>query len=224
MKIAVCGTPSVGKTRFVENFVKQWPGYKITNRKPEDSKLYVPESRADLHSLDKIFQEKVDEAMFYEGKADVLHDGCLVDALAHIFMFFLVNDNADRDILKKYEALFNTAISFYDIIFYISFNNKVNQEANGDQEMTKEEFLFYTGLDNVYGSIIDEYNDGNVTLFPFDKKEGCPPLIELAGSDSERIKMATLYVNKDGSAYGKEDSLIADFLGAGKKPRPGFRS
>lgn len=211
MKIAVCGAPTVGKTRFVDNFIKKWTSYK-RNRIDAEKDLLVPESRDDIAKLDKIHDMFVDSATFYTGKCDVIHDGCLIDSMAHIYMFFGLHKDAKDNAMQKWIALARTAIQFYDIIFYISFNNKINQE-NDMTEMTEAEFLYCTGLDNIYRALHNLYWAGeDAAIFPFKSKDGCPPIIEIAGNDDERIKLASLYINDDGSAYGKEESLITDFL------------
>ena len=211
MKIAVCGAPTVGKTRFVDNFIKKWPMYK-RNRIDAEKDLLLPTSRDDISKLDKLHDMFVDSAMFYTGKCDVIHDGCLIDSMAHIYMFFAMHKDAKDNVMLKWLALSRTAIQFYDIIFYISFNNKINQE-NDTTEMEEAEFLYYTSLDNIYRALFNVYCAGqDAAIFPFDSKDGCPPIIEIAGNDDERIKLASLYINDDGTAYGKEESLITDFL------------
>lgn len=216
MKIAVCGAPTVGKTRFVESFIDKWNGYKAGRVADEQKALMVPSSRDDIAALDKLLNFHVDDAMFYEGKADVVHDGCLMDSMAHIFSFFGRHQEAKSDVMQKYTALFRTAIQYYDIIFYISFNNRLNQE-NDKVIMTSDEFMFLTGLDNIYNAMYQTYMTGEDSgLFPFSTKEGCPPIIELAGTTDERIKLAQLYINEDGSAYGKENSLLTDFFTGNK--------
>lgn len=212
MKIAICGTPTVGKTKFIDKFLENWNSYKLVKRSEDENNLMKPESRYDISKLDKILNYQVDNALFYEGKNDVISDGCLIDAMAHIMMFFAMHPEAKDDVMQKFLALFKTSISYYDIIFYISFNNQINKE-NNDVSMTEDEYSYLFGLDNIYREIFNLYQTGEESsLFPFNSKEGCPPIIELAGTTDERIKLTSLYINSDGSAYGKEDSLLTGFF------------
>ena len=65
-------------------------------------------------------------------------------------------------------------------------------------------------MDNIFSAIFRTYFDQQGPFFKF---EDCPAVIELFGNPEERIEILKLYVNKDGVAYGEEDSLVTDALG-----------
>ena len=57
-----------------------------------------------------------------------------------------------------------------------------------------------------------EYLDGKRIWLP---QEDTPAIIELFGTPAERIEMAKLYINEEGSAYGESDSLVAEHMTEG---------
>lgn len=196
MKIAFCGVPTVGKTALIDKFVKMIPSY--VKSSPKDPELYSVASRYDISKLDKIMDEFVNEAMFTEGKSNVVHDGCIIDALAHIYMFFGMNENAKTEILAKYHGLMYAAIQYYDVIFYIPYRTKYKKDL---EKITKDEFLYLMKLDEFYSAIVDEWKKGNQNMFPFGSSMGCPPIIEVFGTTvDEQMSVLNLYVDENGNA------------------------
>ena len=196
MKIAVCGVPTVGKTELIENVMKMWPDYVKSCDK--DEKLYNPESRYDISKLDKIMDEFVNEAMFVEGRKNVIHDGCVFDAFAHILMFFGMHPEADPAVLAKYQGLFYAAIQYYDVIFYIPYRTKYKKDLD---KITKDEFVYLTKLDEFYSEIFNQWKQNNESMFPFTSSMGCPPIIEIFGKTvADQINVISLYVDENGDA------------------------
>lgn len=196
MKIAFCGVPTVGKTDLINEVVKIWPSY--IKSVDKDSELYSVESRFDIGKLDKIMDEFVNSAMFVEGKKNIVHDGCIIDALAHIYMFFGMHPEANTEILAKYHGLIYAAIQYYDVIFYIPYRTKFKRDL---EKITKEEFLYLTKLDEFYAAIFDEWKKTNKSMFPFDSKLGCPPIIEVFGTTLEdQVQILKLYIDENGDA------------------------
>lgn len=196
MKIAFCGVPTVGKTELVQEIVKTWPSF--IKSVDKDPKLYCEESRYDIGKLDKIMDEFVNEAMFVEGKKNIVHDGCILDALAHIYMFFGMHPEGNTDILAKYHGLMYAAIQYYDIIFYVPYRTKYKRDI---EKITKEEFLYLTKLDEFYSAIFDEWKKTNKSMFPFTAKLGCPPIIEVFGTTLEdQMSIVKLYIDENGDA------------------------
>ena len=196
MKIAFCGVPTVGKTDLVKMIMEKWPDYiKSVDKNPD---LYCEAARNDIGMLDKIMDEFVNEAMFVEGKKNIVHDGCVLDALAHIYMFFGMHPEANSDILAKYHGLMYAAIQYYDIIFYVPYRTKYKRDL---EKITKDEFLYYTKLDEFYSAIFDEWKKTNKSMFPFTSKLGCPPIIEVFGQTAEdQLAMLQLYIDENGDA------------------------
>lgn len=200
MKIAFCGVPTVGKTDLIKKVREIWPDY----LKPadKDPSLYCEESRFDIAKLDKIMDEFVNEAMFVEGKKNVVHDGCIIDALAHIYMFFGMHPEANTSVLAKYHGLLYAAIQYYDVIFYVPYRTKYKRDI---EKITKEEFLYYTKLDEFYSAIFDEWKNTNKSMFPFDAKLGCPPIIEVFGQTlDDQLAILKLYIDENGDAVPPE--------------------
>ncbi len=196
MKIAFCGVPTVGKTDLINEVVKIWPSY--IKSVDKNGELYSVESRFDIGKLDKIMDEFVNSAMFVEGKKNIVHDGCIIDALAHIYMFFGMHPEANTEILAKYHGLVYAAIQYYDVIFYIPYRTKFKRDL---EKITKEEFLYLTKLDEFYAAIFDEWKKTNKSMFPFDSKLGCPPIIEVFGTTLEdQVQMLKLYIDENGDA------------------------
>ena len=53
------------------------------------------------------------------------------------------------------------------------------------------------------------YLSGDGRIFP---KEDCPAFIEIYGTPLERIKLTSLYIDKNGKPYGDDKSLINDIV------------
>ena len=211
MKIAFCGVPGSGKTEVINKLLEQWPMYTKPNEK--NVELFTKESRFDIAKLDKIHNDFVDEAMWCEGKSNIVHDGCVLDSIAHLYLFFAMHPEADDSIIYKYQGLVNACIRYYDIIFYIPFRTKFKSAEITDPE----EFVYCSSLDNFYSSIQGLWKEGDNTLFPFDCTEGSPPLIEIFGTTPEKLALLKFYINTDGGAYGKDETLITPDIISGIK-------
>lgn len=195
MKIAICGVPTVGKKDVAEALKEKWPSYEVATC---DDPIFCVDSRFDIAKLDNIMDIFVDRAMFCDGKKDVVHDGCVLDALAHIYMFFGMHPEANTSVLAKYHAMLYAAIQYYDIIFYIPYRTKYKQDL---EKITKDEFMYLVKLDEFYSSIYDEWKKGNNKMFPFEANLGCPPIIELFGTTmKDKMNVLALYIDDDGNA------------------------
>ena len=195
MRIAICGVPRVGKTDLARKIAEIWPSYECVLN--DDPRLRL-ESRFDISKLDGIMDMFVDRAQFADGKKNVIHDGCILDALAHIYMFFGMNEGANDSILAKYHGLMYAAIQYYDAIFYVPYRTKFKRDVD---EITKDEFLYLTKLDEFYGAIFDEWKKGNSAMFPFKSSMGCPPIIEVFGTTTEdQMHVVELYLDDKGDA------------------------
>ena len=67
------------------------------------------------------------------------------------------------------------------------------------------DLTFREEIDNIFKAFCDSYHKHDKKIFdPNDS----PAVIEIFGSQQERIKMVEFYVNEDGNMYGEDDSLI----------------
>jgi predicted ATPase len=214
MRICVSSVAGTGKSTFVKDFVKNWPDYKSSGNTYRD---LIKEKSLNLNKEgNKVSQEIIlncllDEAMKYTKEDNVIHDRGTIDNLVYTLWLKAKNKGEiDDNFLQKTFQLVKQSMFFYDVIFYIPYDDEtVVKEERENRETDK---LYNSELDNFFKGVNSMYYDKNVNLFPFNDDNGVPALIEIFGNRQERIEIAKLYINPEGKEYGDSDSLIANFI------------
>jgi hypothetical protein len=205
MRLAICGVKGIGKTKLVDSFLKNWNTYEKSDYSKVE-KIIATKDLNDLEVQREILDAMTDVAMNHTKSANVLHDSCTIDALCNAFYCAAKNTEmkqSDIDLfIQRVIMLAKQSLHFYDIVFYLPFNTKYKESAKPEDQVKLDE------IDNFYMALQDTYKKNIDWVFPFKDPDGSPPMIEIFGNDAERLELMKLYVNPDGLAYSKEESLL----------------
>jgi hypothetical protein len=212
MKIAIIGTTCIGKSTYVNDFLKKWQMYTTPQNSYRDKlkELNLPhskESNEETQSL--ILNSLIDELTQTSKKDFVIYDRSVVDVLAYSTWLNLNGKVSDK-YLDQQRILVRETVKLYDILFFIPITKvaPVNIEQNGFREIDP---IYREEIDNIFKVFQESYNRGDGRIFPTDD---CPALIEIFGSPQERIKLTELYITENGKSYGEDQSLISDIVPA----------
>lgn len=214
MRICVSGASGVGKSKFIKDFLSHWNSYSYSG---DNFKEFIkkeklpPYKKANQESQNKILDFFIDEAMKYKKTDNIIHDAGSIDNLVYTLHLKAKNNDAiDDNFIQKTFQLVKQSMYFYDVIFYIPYNDQYMTDTL--EKNKKDDKIFNSEIDNFFKSIISMYYDKNEYLFPFNTDDGVPALIEIFGNSEERLEIAKLYIDSDGKGFGEEDSLISNFL------------
>jgi len=214
MRICVCGAACVGKSTFIKDFLENWPSYQFsgeTYRAILDEKNIKLNKEGNQESQEAILNCLLDAAMEYPKDSKVVHDRGTLDNLVYTLRLKGKDDDCiDDNFLQRTFQLVKESMFFYDVIFYIPYNDQFNTDEVKETRETDVEFN--SEVDNFFKALISMYHNKNNKIFPFDDERGVPAIIEVFGNREERIELAKLYIDPDGEEYSDDDSLINEFL------------
>ena len=207
MRLAICGVEGMGKTSLIDKILKNWKDYQKSDYSKVND-IIKTKNLSDLQVQRDILDAMTDVAMTYTKSDNVLHDSCTIDALCHAFYLAAKNtEMKESDIemfIQRIIMLAKQSLHFYDIVFYLPHNTKYNNKETDPKDIAK-----LLELDNFYMALQDTYAKNIDWVFPFKDADGAPPMIEVFGSEIERLELIKLYVNPDGLAYSKDESLLS---------------
>jgi predicted ATPase len=212
MKICIVGTACQGKSTFVNDFIKNWPMYKTSEKSYREilKEKNLPHSKQSTEETQKVIMDfLVDQAIESSKEDFVILDRCVIDALAYSAWLNLNGVVSDK-FLDEQRILVRETLKLYDIIFFVPITKvaPVNIENDGFRETDE---TFRTEIDNIFKVFGESYNRGDGRIFP---KDDSPAWIEIFGNQQERIKMAELYISPNGKPFGEEESLLSTVIGA----------
>lgn len=212
MRIGISGTQNIGKSTVIKDFLQRWPMYEKPEKSYRDiltEKGLPCNQKTTPETQTIIMNHMCDQVMFAKRLDNIITDRTPYDALAYSMWANAKGVEGFTDeYIQTQISLAREASSFYDIIFHIpivdGYDVKIEEGNLRDTDPN-----YRIEMDNIFSAIFSTYfkQEG-----PFFKWGDCPAVIELFGSPEERMEMIKLYVNKDGVAYGEEDSLVTDAL------------
>lgn len=213
MRIGISGTQNIGKSTLIADFIKRWDMYTtpetsyrdvlVEQGLPCNQKTTTDTQTASINFL-------CDQVLGFGRLDNVIIDRTPYDALAYsLWAHEKGIEGFDEEFITKQIALAKEASSSYDIIFHIPIvkGHDVELIEDGFRDVDPE---YRIEMDNIFSAIFSTYFKQQG---PFFKWDDCPAVIEVFGSQEERMELISLYVNKDGVAFGEEDSLVTDALG-----------
>ena len=210
MKICVTSAQGLGKTTYIQDFLKEWPMYKTSEKTYRDAikeKGLVINEEGSEESQRIILNVLVDQAIEYSKEDNVILDRCVLDNLAYT-SWLALNDKVSEKFLDETRLIVRETLKLYDILFFfpISKFNNIPLEHDGLRSTDPQ---YREEIDILFKVFQSSYMSGDGRIFP---SEECPALIELYGSREERIKLTSLYITPEGKPYGDDQSLVSDIM------------
>lgn len=208
MKIAVCGTQCIGKTTFINDFIKEWPMY---IKSPKNYRNIIKQKGLTINregteeSQELILNALVDEIV--ENKVEhIIFDRCVLDNL--IYTLWLNSKGKVSDaFVKKSITIVRETLVLFDLIFFVPITkySPVNIESAENRDIDP---VYRNEIDILFKSLMSAYTKQSNIYFPIQHDLGCPAIIEIFGNPSERIQLTKMYINPDGTPFKESESLI----------------
>lgn len=210
MKICVTAAQGLGKTTYIQDFLKEWPMYKTPEKTYRDTikeKGLVINEEGTEESQKIILDVLVDQAIEYSKDDNVILDRCVLDNLAYTSWLNL-NGKVSDEFLEDTRLIVQETLKLYDILLFfpISKFNDIPLENDGLRSVDPK---YREEIDMLFKVFQQSYLKGDGRVFP---TTDCPAMIELYGNRVERIKLTSLYITPEGKAYGDDQSLISDIV------------
>jgi len=212
-KIGVIGTQCVGKSTFIADIKEKWPMLVSPKKSYRDlvkDKNLPINKEGTKETQEAILNFLVDEAMENYGKKKMIFDRTPLDNLVYsLWLYEKELGGVDEAFIDKSVALVRSAMSSYSIIFYLPFckENDVLLTAKPNRDIDP---AYRSEIGHLFEGIYKAWERG--TGSKFFNHDDTPPIIPIFGSRTERIAMASLYINDKGDFFGENESVVQDFL------------
>lgn len=210
MRIAVSGTACQGKTTFINDFLKEWPNYKLVDssfRKKIKKDNHSKNTTEDMQW--EILNSMIDEMQKNCDKDNkVIFDRCPLDNIVYSIWSNAKDSSHITDkFIEKCMPLVRESMRLLDIIFFIPITKVSPVDIKKDGKREADE-IYIKEIDNIFKGIVHQVvKTGVSTFFP---KNDTPGIIEIFGKPEERIQLVRYYLNADGNLIGEEQSVISD--------------
>lgn len=212
IKICVTGAQGLGKTTLINEFIKNWPMYKMPSESYRDIAKRNPKVQLNQNGSEEsqeiIRDALIDQAITHSKDENIIFDRCVLDNF--VYSMWLAHNGKVSDLfMERQIPILKESLKLYDIIFFIpkmaDYEIPIVPSADGQRDLDP---VFQTEIDNLFKAMIMDYWKEKRTFFPSDD---CPAVIDIpVGPLQDRINYIKLYVNKSGGCFGEEDSLIAN--------------
>jgi predicted ATPase len=215
MKIAVVGTQCIGKSTYINDFLKKWPMYSTPEKTYRDiikEKNLKYNENGNEESQKIILDCLIDQTIQYSKKDFVIFDRCILDNLAYT-AWLNMDGKVSDEFFEQSRLIVKECLKLYDILFFLPLTkfSKINLTEN---ELRSVDPAYREEVDSLFKVFQISYNKADGRVFP---AEDCPALIEIFGSPEERIALTTMYIQPDGTPFGEEQSFMSDIIQA--KPK-----
>jgi predicted ATPase len=215
MKIAVIGTQNTGKTTYVNDFLKKWPMYTTSDKSYREiiKEKNLPHSQNSNEETQKLILDFLIDQVTETSKTDnVILDRSVLDCLAYS-TWLCLNDKVSEKFLDQQRIIVRETLKLYDVIFFMPLTKASPIEIQNDGFRNIDP-IFREEIDNIFKVFQESYHKGDGRVFP---KDDTPAVIEIYGSPEERIKLTEFYITEDGKAYGEDDNLLNEVIGASEQ-------
>jgi len=210
MRIAICGTANIGKSTLIQDFLKEWDMYgrEVKTYRDVLNEKGLPHSKETTKESQKaILDYMVDTLKEFKDGDKVIFDRCPLDNLVYsMWAMSQEGNDIDEDFIDECIPIVRESLKNLDIIFFIPItkHNSINIEDNGDRE-TDEQYI--KEIDSFFKVLQRHYHE-HPQDNPFFPRDDSPALIEVFGTEEERIGMIKLYIDAEGDLIGGEGSDI----------------
>lgn len=209
MKILITGSQNVGKSTYINDFLKEWPMYKLADNsyrdKLKEGKKVKLNQDGDEESQLLIRDVMIEQAQKYTKDENIIFDRGIFDNLTYS-LWLNSQGKVSDNFIKEQIPIVRETLKLYDIIFFIpllkNYNIPIVPSTDGTRDLDP---IFRDEIDAIMKSLERQYQDGKRVFFPADD---CPAFIQIWGTREQRIEMTKLYITPQGKCFGEEDSLI----------------
>jgi predicted ATPase len=209
IKISISGTQGLGKSTVIKDFLKEWPMYKPADNSYREIAKKNPKVKlnqeGDEETQTIIRDALIDQAQAYTKDENVIFDRCILDNFIYTMWLNAKGKISDLYVEQQLPIL-KEMLKFYDIIFFIPIVKNYDIPLVPDDQRDIDP-IFQTEIDNLFkATMADYWKQGSRTFFP---DRDTPAVIEIFGTREERIQMIKLYITKDGTPYGENESMLS---------------
>ena len=186
MRIAISGTHFIGKTTFIQDFIKTHPDYKWEMEPyyllQEENATEFSEEPS-LESLIEQLDYSIDQLNQSADEHNLIFDRCPIDFIAYVLWTLRQDgiDINDSEISERFDQI-KEALGTLDLIVFLP--------------ITTEHLIDYTEENSFYRKAIDTwfkkiYHDDTYDLFP---QYDHPRIIEMWGNRVDRVRKLETYL------------------------------
>jgi hypothetical protein len=210
--ISVSGTQCIGKSTFIEDFIINWPMYKVMGNSYRDlvKKNDLKINKDTTKESQRIILESIIEDLRSVKKDDhVIFDRSPLDNIVYSIWAYDKNQgNIDDAFVADCINISRHAMQKLDLMFMIPMT-KQNPDLVGD-ELRDIDPVYQREIDQLFKGLKTKREENDDIFFV---KNDAPMIIEVFGSREARVEICKLYLDEEGNFYGEEDSLILDSNG-----------
>ena len=203
MIISTCGTACIGKSTFIEDFLKTWPNFKTPTKTYRDflKSENLPHSKETTKDTQwRILQSLEKQIKQYSRTKDyIIHDRSPIDNLVYsLWCLEKGVGDIDKEFIDKCIPIVRESLRLIDVIFFLPITRVAPVEivSNGVREVDP---VYRSEIDTLFKALAREWDKPNS---PFVKPDDKPAWIEIFGKPHERIQMVKLYLDADGDPIG----------------------
>lgn len=193
MRIGLASIPYIKREKFFIDLKDTWNNYKLIDK--GFGNVFIDKLEENI--LQKEIDDLYDELCKYNSiKENVVFSTSPIDIIARLI--WAVSENyISRDFFNKNLKTLNKMFKHLDCIFYLPVS-KFN-ELNPPDSISAAEFYDENFLDKINQNLNDLYLAYSIRMQnPFFDVEDCPAIIEVYGSDDEKIQMVKMFLDDKG--------------------------
>jgi thymidylate kinase len=208
MKIAIIGAQCNGKSTLINDFIKQWPVYKLPEKSYRDiiaEKKIKLNKKGDEKSQRAILDALIDETQLAcaSNNEYVVFDRCVLDNIVYS-LWLNANGKVSDNFIMDCKFLAQETLKSFDIIFYLPLRPEIELKKRKGRDIDP---VYRQEIDNIFRALVNAYERGDAAFFP---RDCCPAIIALEGPPDLRLAQIKLYIKDTGKPFGEEDgSLIS---------------
>ena len=210
MRVAIIGSQNTGKSRLIEDFIKQWPMYKKPQKSYRDiikEKNIALNMQGNKESQQIILNALVDEIQLASTSENkhIIFDRCPIDNIAYsLWHHAKGTPGFTSDFIMDCKTIAALSLNHIDVLFYIPIRKEIPIVSKENRDLNES---YRTEMDNIFSAMVTSYEKGSGAFFP---KDDCPPVIRLDGPPDLRVPQMRLYIKDNGNSYGEEDGSLID--------------
>jgi hypothetical protein len=207
MRIIVSGTANVGKSTFIDDFIKRYPTYrKSTFNYREllgDASTHSKHTTVELQS--KILNGMINEIVSWDKDDDVIMDrGPLDNIIYTLWCYGKGSEGFDERFVSECMRANAEVSKFIDLLFFVP-RLKDAPITIVDDGTRESDPVYIDEIDVLFKSVIRE-----LTMNPNDSPmfypKQIPGIIEIFGSRVERMELMQMYLDEKGRLLEEADS------------------